>query len=50
MYLMFFPIFTLVVLFMLPMVKALFVLTSMLFTMAIFGIRKTFFKVPPPRG
>src|SRR5512142_739323 len=36
MYLFLFPIFTLVILLMLPMVKSLFVLTSMLFSMVIF--------------
>ena len=48
MYLFLFPIFTLVVLMLLPMVKSLFILTSMLFSMFIFGVRKAFFKVPPP--
>lgn len=48
MYLFVFPIFTLVILLMLPMVKSLFVLTSMLFSMVIFGARKAFFKVPMP--
>ncbi len=46
MYLFLFPIFSLVVLLLLPMVKSLFVLTSMLFSMFIFGTRKAFFKVP----
>lgn len=46
MYLFLFPIFSLVVLLLLPMVKSLFVLTSMLFSMFIFGFRKAFFKVP----
>lgn len=46
MYLFLFPIFTLVVLMLLPMVKALFILTSMLFSMWVFAMRKAFFKVP----
>jgi YidC/Oxa1 family membrane protein insertase len=46
MYLFLFPIFTFVVLALLPMVKALFVLTSMLFSMFVFGLRKAFFRVP----
>ncbi|MEY4744362.1 MAG: hypothetical protein RL272_307 [Candidatus Parcubacteria bacterium] len=46
MYLFLFPIFSLVVLLLLPMVKSLFVLTSMLFSMFIFGARKAFFRVP----
>ncbi|HSD12873.1 MAG TPA: YidC/Oxa1 family membrane protein insertase [Patescibacteria group bacterium] len=46
MYLFLFPIFSLVVLLLLPMVKSLFVLTSMLFSMFIFGSRKALFKVP----
>jgi hypothetical protein len=45
MYLFTFPLFTLVLLGLLPMVKALFILTSMLFTMLVFAIRKAFFKV-----
>ena|SRR5687767_7513267 len=48
MYLFLFPVFTLVVLMLLPMVKSLFVLTSMLFSMFIFGARKAVFKVPMP--
>ncbi|HTM69124.1 MAG TPA: YidC/Oxa1 family membrane protein insertase [Candidatus Binatia bacterium] len=48
MYLFLFPVFTLVVLMLLPMVKSLFVLTSMLFSMFIFGARKAAFKVPMP--
>ena len=45
MYLFTFPLFTLVLLGLLPMVKALFILTTMLFTMLVFAIRKAFFKV-----
>lgn len=47
MYLFLFPAFTLVVLLLLPMVKALFVLTSMLFSMGVFAARKAFFRIPP---
>lgn len=50
MYLFLFPIFSLVILLLLPMVKSLFVLTSMLFSMFIFGARKAFFKVPNGQG
>lgn len=51
MYLFLFPIFTFTILSILPMVKALFVLTSMLFTMIIFTLRKALFKVGPvPRN
>lgn len=46
MYLFLFPLFTLVALLLLPMVKALFVLTSMLYSSIIFGLRKAMFKVP----
>ncbi len=46
MYLLLFPVFTFVILLLLPMVKSLFVLTSMLFSSVIFGLRKLFFKVP----
>ena len=41
MYLILFPIFSFVILLLLPMVKSIFVLTSMLFSMFIFGFRKT---------
>ena len=44
MYMILFPIFSLVILAALPMVKSLFVLTSMLFSSLIFLIRKIFFK------
>lgn len=47
MYLFLLPLFTLVILFMLPMVKALFILTSMIVTMVIFAARKILFKVDP---
>lgn len=46
MYLLFFPIFSVVVLMMLPMVKSLFVLTSLLFSAAVFALRRKLFKVP----
>lgn len=49
-YLVLFPLFTLVILGVLPMVKSVFVLTSMIFTMVIFGLRKTFFRLPPEMG
>ncbi|MFH2063498.1 MAG: YidC/Oxa1 family membrane protein insertase [bacterium] len=45
MYLLTFPLATFVLLAMLPMVKSLFVLTSMVFGMVIFGLRKAFFRV-----
>ncbi|KPJ85974.1 hypothetical protein AMJ57_01115 [Parcubacteria bacterium SG8_24] len=45
MYLMLFPVFTFVVLMILPTVKSIFVLTSMVFTMIVFAIRKTFFRL-----
>jgi len=48
MYLFTFPLFTFVILAVLPMVKALFILTTMLFTMLVFGLRKAFFKVKLP--
>lgn len=48
MYLLTFPAFTLVILTLLPMVKALFILTSMIFTTLVFAIRKAFFKLPDP--
>ncbi len=50
MYLFLFPIFTFVALFILPMVKSLFILTSMLFSMTIFALRKLLFRTsaPPP--
>ena len=44
MYLVLFPIFSFVLLIFLPMVKSLFVLTSMLFSSLIFAVRKLFFK------
>ena len=47
MYLFLLPLFTFVILSLLPMVKALFVLTSMVITMVIFAARKLFFKVDP---
>lgn len=47
MYLFLLPLFTLIILTLLPMVKALFVLTSMIVTMVIFAIRKIFFRVEP---
>lgn len=43
MYLFLFPIFSVIVLLMLPMVKSLFVLTSMCFSMAVFFTRQLFF-------
>jgi membrane protein insertase Oxa1/YidC/SpoIIIJ len=45
MYLLSFPIFTFVILSVLPMVKALFVLTTMVFTSVVFFVRKTFWRV-----
>lgn len=48
MYLFSFPLFTFVILSILPMVKALFILSSMLFTMVVFAIRKALFKVKLP--
>ncbi len=47
MYMFLFPIFSAVVLLLLPMVKSVFVLTSIFYSMAVFGIRKMFFHVPP---
>jgi YidC/Oxa1 family membrane protein insertase len=44
MYMLFFPIFTFVVLLLLPMVKSLFILTSMLFSMLIFWMRQVVFR------
>ena len=44
MYLILFPVFSFVVLLLLPMVKSLFVLTSMLFSMFAFGFRKTVYR------
>lgn len=44
MYLILFPIFSFVVLLLLPMVKSIFVLTSMLFSMFVFGFRKTVYR------
>ncbi|MBU1916338.1 hypothetical protein KKC47_04425, partial [Patescibacteria group bacterium] len=49
MYLLTFPLMTLVLLFLLPMVKSLFILTSMLFTMTVFALRKLFFRVKVPK-
>jgi membrane protein insertase Oxa1/YidC/SpoIIIJ len=46
MYLFLFPIFSVVVLLLLPMVKSVFVLTSMFFTMFIVLLRRVFFRVP----
>lgn len=48
MFLFFFPLFTLVILWILPMVKALFVLTSLLFSFIVTQVRSALFKVPPP--
>jgi len=48
MYLLTFPLATFVLLALLPMVKSVFVLTSMIFTMVVFGLRKAFFKVKLP--
>lgn len=45
MYVLFFPIFTLAVLWALPSVKSLFVLTSMLFSIVIQGFRRAVYKV-----
>ncbi len=45
-YMFLFPIFSAVVLMMLPMVKSLFVLTSLFYSIAVFGLRKIFFRVP----
>lgn len=42
MYMIFFPLFTLVVLLILPMVKSLFILTSMFFSMTVFWLRQAF--------
>lgn len=42
----FFPLFTFLVLWWLPAVKALFILTSMLFSMGIVALRKAMFPVP----
>jgi len=43
MYMFLFPIFTVILLLLLPMVKSLFVLTSMIFSMLIFMFRQVFF-------
>ncbi|MDD5251494.1 MAG: YidC/Oxa1 family membrane protein insertase [Patescibacteria group bacterium] len=43
MYLIFFPLFTAVALLLLPMVKSLFILTSMVFSMLVFWIRQVVF-------
>jgi len=48
MYLLTFPIFTFVVLAMLPMVKSLFILTTMLFTTFVFAFRKIFWRIKMP--
>lgn len=48
MYLLTFPLFTFVILAILPMVKALFILTSMVFTSIVFLIRKIFWRVKLP--
>ncbi len=45
MYMILFPVFSLVALLLLPMVKSVFVLTSMFFSMFIFWFRQVFFKV-----
>ncbi len=45
-FLILFPVFTYLILSMLPMVKALFVLTSMVFTILIGMIRRMFFRIP----
>ncbi|MFH1046855.1 MAG: YidC/Oxa1 family membrane protein insertase [Patescibacteria group bacterium] len=45
MYLFTFPLFTFAILAVLPMVKSIFILTSMLFTMLVFAFRKALFKV-----
>lgn len=45
-YLLFFPIFSFVALWLLPIVKSIFVLTSMLFTIVVFGLRKALVKAP----
>jgi len=42
-YMFFFPIFTYVALWMLPVVKSVFILSSMMFTIVVFGLRKAFF-------
>lgn len=47
MFLIFFPLFTLVILWFLPMVKALFVLSSLIFSIAVTQVRTMMFKVPP---
>ncbi len=46
MYLFLFPIFSIVILLLLPMVKSLFILTSMFFTIFVAGVRRIFFRVP----
>lgn len=48
MYMIFFPLFTAIVLMVLPMVKALFVLTSMCFSMIVFWLRQAFTKKEEP--
>lgn len=47
-YLIFFPIFTFGALMLLPMVKSLFIMTSMLFSLAVLQIRSSIFKVERP--
>lgn len=46
MYMFLFPIFTFVALWMLPVVKSVFVLSSMMFTIVVFGFRKAIYKAP----
>ena len=45
-YLFLFPHFSFFVLLTLPMVKSIFVLTSMIYSMVVFAFRKTFFRIP----
>jgi hypothetical protein len=47
MYLLLFPIFTIIILLLLPMVKALFIFTSMMFTQVIKLVRYSLFSVRP---
>ncbi|MBI4457859.1 YidC/Oxa1 family membrane protein insertase [Candidatus Uhrbacteria bacterium] len=47
MYMLFFPIFSFIALSMLPMVKSIFILTSMLFSIGVFTLRKLFFRAKP---
>lgn len=44
MYMILFPVFTLVILLLLPMVKSVFILTSMLFSMFVFWLRQALFR------